>query len=74
MGGIVPLGYDVRDRRLVVNRTEAETVRDIFRRYLELGSVRLLKADHDRRGIRSKVRVAQNGSRSGGQPFSRGAP
>jgi len=73
MGGIAPLGYDVRERRLVVNHTEAETLRDIFRRYLELGSVRLLKAELDRRGIRSKVRVAQNGSRSGGQLFSRGA-
>jgi site-specific DNA recombinase len=31
MGGLVPLGYDVIDRRLVVNQTEAETVREIFR-------------------------------------------
>ena len=38
MGGLVPLGYDVIDRRLVVNQSEAETVREIFRRYLELGS------------------------------------
>jgi len=73
MGGIVPLGYDVRDRRLVVNQTEAETVREIYRRYLELGSVRLLKAELDRRGMRSKPRVARDGSRSGGQRFSRGA-
>jgi site-specific DNA recombinase len=41
MGGLVPIGYDVVDRRLVVNQTEAETVREIFRRYLELGCVRL---------------------------------
>ena len=40
MGGLVPLGYDVIDRRLVVNQSEAETVQEIFRRYLELGSVR----------------------------------
>src|SRR5271167_1120467 len=40
MGGVVPLGYDVRERRVVVNEVEAETVRYIFRRYLELGSVR----------------------------------
>ena len=41
MGGLVPLGYDiVIDRRLLVNQTEAQTVREIFRRYLELGSVR----------------------------------
>ena len=74
MGGLVPLGYDVIDRRLVRStKSEAETVREIFRRYLELGSVRLLMEDLNRRGIRSKVRVAKNGRRSGGNPFFRGA-
>jgi site-specific DNA recombinase len=73
MGGLVPIGYDVIDRRLVVNQMEAETVRAIFNRYLELGSVRLLMEDLNRRGIRSKVRVAKNGKRSGGHPFLRGA-
>src|ERR1019366_9280179 len=33
MGGLVPIGYDVIDRRLAVNQSEAETVREIFRRY-----------------------------------------
>ena len=42
MGGLPPLGYDVKDRKLVINDAEAETVRQIFRRYGELGSVRLL--------------------------------
>jgi site-specific DNA recombinase len=73
MGGLVPLGYEVIDRRLLVNQTEAETVREIFRRYLELGSVRLLMEDLKRRGIRSKVRVAKNGKQSGGNSFFRGA-
>jgi DNA invertase Pin-like site-specific DNA recombinase len=73
MGGLVPLGYDVIERRLVADQTEAETVREIFRRYLELGSVRLLMEDLNHRGIRSKVRVAKNGKRSGGNPFFRGA-
>src|SRR5467141_3705750 len=73
MGGLVPLGYDVRERRLVVNQTEAATVREIFRCYLELGSVRLLKDELDRHGLRSKVRVANNGVRSGGHSFYRGA-
>ena len=36
MGGYPPLGYDVKDRKLVVNEAEAETVRYIFRRYQEL--------------------------------------
>ena len=73
MGGLVPIGYDAIDRRLVVNQSEAETVREIFRRYLVLGSVRLLMEDLYRRGIRSKVRVARNGKRSGGNRFFRGA-
>src|SRR6266481_3007500 len=73
MGGLVPLGYDVIERLLVVNQTEGETVREIFRRYLELGSVRLLMEDLNHRGIRSKVRVAKNGKQSGGNPFFRGA-
>jgi site-specific DNA recombinase len=73
MGGLVPIGYDVIERRLVVNHTEAETVREIFRRYLELGSVRLLMENLNRRGFRSKVRVAKNGKRSGGNLFFRGA-
>ncbi len=73
MGGTVPLGYDVRDRRLMINPAEAETVRQIFRRYLELGCVRLLMEDLNRRGIRSKVRVAKNGRKSGWNSFFRGA-
>ncbi|MFI5399358.1 MAG: recombinase family protein [Candidatus Binatia bacterium] len=73
MGGVPPLGYDLRERRLVMNPAEAETVRTIFRRYLKLGCVRRLQTDLARRGILSKVRIARTGTRSGGKPFSRGA-
>jgi len=73
MGGLVPIGYDVHERRLVVNQPEADTVRGIFRRYLELGSVRLLMEDLNSRGIRSKVRIAKNGKPSGGNRLYRGA-
>src|SRR5271154_1724216 len=73
MGGMVPLGYEVHERRLVVNEAEAARVREIFGRYLELGSVRLLMEEMNRRGIRSKVRVARNGKTSGGNSFFRGA-
>jgi DNA invertase Pin-like site-specific DNA recombinase len=73
MGGNVPLGYNVQNRKLVVNQEEARTVRLIYDRYLELGCVRLLQQDLERRGIRSKVRVSIEGKRSGGRPFSRGA-
>src|SRR5882672_1946429 len=73
MGGLVPLGYEVRDRQLSAVESEAATVRHIFKRYCELGNVRLLKQDLDRDGLRSKLRIASNGSRSGEKSFSRGA-
>ena len=73
MGGQPALGYDVKDRKLVVNEAEAETVRMIFRRYLDLGSVRELKAALDAEGVVSKHRTAATGEAYGGQSFSRGA-
>jgi len=73
MGGQPPLGYDVQDRKLVVNAEEAETVRHIFRRYLELKSVRLLKTDLDAQGIVSKARKASDGSAYGSKRLARGA-
>ena len=73
MGGCVPLGYDLCDRRIVIDQREAETVRYIFRQYLELGCVRLLKEDLDRRGVLSKRRTSKTGIESGGHSFSRGA-
>jgi site-specific DNA recombinase len=73
MGGVVPLGYEARERRLVINPAEAEVVRQIFRRYLDLGCVRLLKEELDRRGVVSKSRSSANGPRQKGYTFSRGA-
>jgi site-specific DNA recombinase len=73
MGGYPPLGYDVRDRRLVINQAEAEQVRAIYELYLERGSVRLLKRELDRRSVVSKVRISRRGLRSGGHSFYRGA-
>src|ERR1700731_4238343 len=73
MGGLVPLGYEARERQLAVVESEAATVRHIFQRYGELGSVRLLKEDLDRDGLRSKLRVSVNGSRTGQKSFSGGA-
>ena len=73
MGGCPAIGYDVLDRRLVVNQAEATTVRQIYPRYLEVGSVPKLKKDLDRDGVVSKIRVSRKGIRSGGRSFSRGA-
>ncbi len=73
MGGNVPLGYDVKERKLIINAAEADTVRLIFRRYAELGSVALLKAELERAGVVSKRREGAGGELGGGKPFSRGA-
>jgi site-specific DNA recombinase len=73
MGGTVPLGYDVQERKLVVNATEAATVRLIFERYAQLGSVALLRAELDQRGVVSKRRHGAGGRLAGGQKFARGA-
>jgi DNA invertase Pin-like site-specific DNA recombinase len=72
MGGPVPLGYDLGNRELLVNPQEAELVRQIFALYLEKGSVRALKSELDRQGVRTKVRHQQNGRVTGGGHFSRG--
>jgi len=73
MGGTVPLGYDVRDRKLVVNESEAGTVVDIFRRYLRLKSVRVLAEELAAAEIRSKRRYHPDGTEYGNQCFSHGA-
>src|ERR1700722_8048040 len=51
MGGTLPMGYDVHERKLVVNQDEARAAREIFERLLELGSVRELKNDLEARGF-----------------------
>ena len=73
MGGVPPLGYRAQDGKLIIVDSEAETVRFIFRRYAELGSVRLLKDELDARSIQSKLRTSASGRRFGGKPFARGA-
>src|SRR5262249_41458 len=72
VGGIVPLGYVTRDRKIVVVDEEAERVRTIFRRYLELGSLNRLMADLRERGIVTKVRSLKTGRSIGGVAFTRG--
>jgi hypothetical protein len=72
-GGPVPLGYDVKEHKLVVNQAEAQIVRQIYERYLELGCVRKLQAELEEGGVLSKRRVSRLGRKSGGVPYSRGA-
>jgi site-specific DNA recombinase len=73
VGGPVPLGYAAVDKKIVVVAADAEAVRTIFARYLELGSIRALAEDLDRRGIRSKPRRLSNGRTIGGGRFGVGA-
>jgi site-specific DNA recombinase len=68
----VPLGYVSRDKKLFIEEEEAERVRTIFRRYLDLGSIGLLLADLRERGIVTKVRHLSDGRTVGGIPFTRG--
>lgn len=73
MGGPVPLGFDVRDRKLIVNDAEAKVVRLIFERHRELGRIQALVADLAGRGVVSKQRVMKDGRRVGGEPYRPGA-
>jgi site-specific DNA recombinase len=73
MGGNLPLGYDVKDRQLVVNEGEAQTVRYLFQRYVDLGTVAALQTDLKRRAIVSKIWTSSSGKTRGGAGYSRGA-
>src|SRR5581483_10064080 len=71
-GGSVPLGYDTKNKKLVINKTEAETIRTIFRLYLELKSFGGLVAELDRRKIITKRRKTKVAKYQGGIPFTYG--
>jgi len=72
MGGTVPLGYDAVDRKLVVNGQEAETVRAIFGRFVELKSVQGTLRWAQRQGLKTKHR-SKNGTARGGRAFEYGS-
>jgi site-specific DNA recombinase len=73
VGGMAPLGYDTKDRRITVNDAEADRVRTIFQGYLNLGSLNRLMADLRIRDIVTKVRTLKTGETVGGIPFTRGS-
>jgi hypothetical protein len=76
MGGMPPLGYDPPTdgtRTLKLAEAEADRVRHIFTRYLELESVHALQRDLEAHGIHSKLHITAKGRTIGGLPFSRGA-
>lgn len=73
MGGVVPLGYDLKDRHLILNPEEAKRVEEIFQAYLSEGCVSKLQVYLDKNNIRSKKRLSKTGNASGDNAFSRGA-
>lgn len=72
MGGPVPLGYVVRERKLIIEPKEAEQVRHIMQRYLVLGSVKALAAELNAEGYRTKVQNRTSGPHKGGSLYQRG--
>jgi DNA invertase Pin-like site-specific DNA recombinase len=72
MGGFVPLGYRAKERTLVIQKDEAETVRTIFARYLVLGSVLKLEAELARHKLRTRTYTSAGNRQWGNRPFSRG--
>jgi site-specific DNA recombinase len=73
MGGAVPLGYDVKDRQLLVNEGEAEQVRRLFTLYLECKAVDEVVTRAAEAGITSKKRITPAGKSSGGGKLTRGS-
>ena len=72
MGGPVPLGYEVDNRKLIINQTESDLVRHIYQRYLELNSVVELADELNQQGHRTKVQQRTSGPHKGGCIFRRG--
>ena len=72
MGGIPPLGYDVKDRCLVINTQEAKTIRHIFKRFTELGSATTMGKELRLDGVTSKSWTTQDGRKRPGKPIDRG--
>ena len=72
MGGPAPIGYVVKDKKLIVNPADAETVKQIYVQYAEQGSVRKLKEHLERVGLLTKHRTRKDGTASGGKSSGRG--
>ncbi|WP_265024629.1 recombinase family protein [Wolbachia endosymbiont (group A) of Eupithecia tripunctaria] len=71
MGGNVPLGYDVKDKELIINEKEAKVIKHIFERYMELKSMAELARELNREGYRTKKFEAKSGKVYGGEIFKK---
>jgi site-specific DNA recombinase len=72
VGGMVPLGYELKEGKLFIREEEAKIVRLIFQRYLALGSVNRLVIELRNAGLKTKVRQLSTGATRGGVPFTQG--
>ena len=72
MGGIPPLGYDVKDRCLIINAKEAKIIHHIFKRFTEIGSTTLLYKELLLDGVTTKSWTTQDGRFRPGRPIDRG--
>lgn len=72
MGGSVPLGYDVREKKLIINQAEAKTVRTIFDLYRNHKNVRVVQVETEKLGLLTKARGPGDGGRNTPKPFQRG--
>jgi DNA invertase Pin-like site-specific DNA recombinase len=72
MGGVPPLGYDIIDRKLVINEAEAKAVQHIFARFAEIGSVTDLVLELRKTGYRSKTYLSQSGRTKEGRYLDKG--
>ena len=68
-GGVPKLGYDIKDKKLVINPVEAEQVRSIFEGYLQCGSLAELEKFAEIKGFKQKNWVTNKGEQRGGKPF-----
>ena len=73
MGGVPPIGYDIKDRQLVPNEEHARFIRAIYERYLEIESISHLVADLRRRNIKTPVRASVKGNKTGDCHLTRGS-
>src|SRR5271156_4631006 len=73
MGGRVPVGYDVKERKLIVNPEEADLVLRLFHLYLELKTLRRVREELDRKSVLSKQWVSRANVKHGGYRLGRGA-
>jgi hypothetical protein len=72
VGGVVPLGYELKDRKLIVDEEEAKIVRLIYERYLALGSLPALQRELRGQGIVTRRRRLSSGTIRGGVPLTNG--